>query len=188
MNEKDLLRKKLKSQLSNMPNHLYEQSSDTIAKLLYQQPEWNNSNTIGITISKQPEVHTRKIIIEAWNQKKTIVVPKCHPKSRKMEFREITDYSQLESVYYGLLEPIVDKTRLIHKEEIDLLIVPGLGYTRDGFRLGFGGGYYDRYLQNYSGHTISLAFQSQLVEELMVEGHDIAVKKIITDKEVIPIK
>lgn len=185
MFEKNPLRKKLKSQLSKMPNNLYEQSSGAIAQLLYQQTEWINSNTIGITISKQPEVNTRNIITEAWNQKKKIVVPKCYPKTRKMEFREITDFSQLESVYYGLLEPIEDKTRLIHKEDIDLLLVPGLGYTVEGFRLGFGGGYYDRYLQDYSGHTISLAFHSQLLEDLEVESHDIAVKKIITDKEVI---
>jgi 5-formyltetrahydrofolate cyclo-ligase len=76
----------------------------------------------------------------------------------------------------------------VDASRIDLMIVPGLAYTREGYRLGFGGGYYDRYLQNYHGKTISLAFNEQLVPNFLVEEHDIPVSEIITNLGVIKIK
>ena len=137
------------------------------------------------TISKTPEVDTFQIIRKAWEQGKRIAVPKCEPKSRALEFRELKRFSQLETVYFGLYEPIVSETKSVDHEEIDLVVVPGLAYSKNGYRLGFGGGYYDRFLANYQGNTLSLAFQKQLVAELPVENHDLAVEKIITEAEVI---
>jgi 5-formyltetrahydrofolate cyclo-ligase len=105
-----------------------------------------------------------------------------------LSFHKITQFSQLESVFYGLFEPIIDQTIEVRHEDIDLLIVPGLAYTRDGFRLGFGGGYYDRYLPQYKGKSISLAFHFQVIPHFPLEEHDIAVSKLITNEEVIKTK
>lgn len=69
--------------------------------------------------------------------------------------------------------------------DIDLLLVPGLAFMNNGYRLGFGGGYYDRFLKLYKKQTASLAFSSQIVSQLPVESHDIPVQKIITEERII---
>ena len=183
MDEKQLLRKHIMDILAKIEKPQYEHESYEIAQLLYQDPLWKEAKVVGVTISKYPEVDTYQIIRKAWEEGKQVVIPKCLPKKKEMVFRTLTQFNQLESVYYGLLEPIEEMTAEVRGNEIDLLIVPGLAYTKEGYRVGFGGGYYDRYLAEFNGHTVSLAFQSQLVSELPIEEHDIPVKQIITNKK-----
>ena len=99
-----------------------------------------------------------------------------------MDFRLITSFSSLEAVYIDLLEPIVLETEAVTPEDIDLQIVPGVVFSNDGYRIGFGGGYYDRYIKNYSGVAISIAFESQIGHAVPIENHDISVDKIFTEK------
>lgn len=188
MSEKKRIRKEMKESLALLTKPYYEHYSNKIANTIYKDEDWLSAKVIGITISKEPEVDTYQIILKAWEAGKEVVVPKCNPKAKTLSFRKITEFSQLESVFYGLLEPIVEQTMEVGPEDIDLLFVPGLAYTREGFRLGFGGGYYDRYLTNYKGKTLSLAFHFQIIQQLPVEMHDIPVSKIITNDEVIKIK
>jgi 5-formyltetrahydrofolate cyclo-ligase len=185
MSEKKKLRIELKEKLSKLSKLQYEELSQQIADNLFVDEDWKLAKIIGITISKFPEVDTYRIIRKAWDQGKLVAAPKCYPEAKRMSFRIISELSQLESVFYGLLEPMEAKTAAINKEEIDLLIVPGLGFTRDGYRLGFGGGYYDRYLTDFSGKTVSLAFHSQILPSFNTENYDIPVSKIITSDEVI---
>ncbi|WHX99319.1 5-formyltetrahydrofolate cyclo-ligase [Neobacillus sp. DY30] len=188
MSEKKRIRKEMKESLALLTKPFYEHYSYKIASTLYKDEDWLLANIIGITISKEPEVDTFQIIRKAWEAGKVVVVPKCDPKVKTLSFWRITEFSQLESVFYGLLEPKIEETTEVKPEDIDLLFVPGLAYTREGFRLGFGGGYYDRYLENYPGKTISLAFHIQVIPQFPVEKHDIPVSKIITNDEVIKIK
>ncbi len=183
MQEKKQLRNEIRERLKKIPKPLYEHYSYTIAQELYKDPLWQSASIIGITISIPPEVDTYQIIRTAWAEGKKIAVPKCFAKEKQMDFRELQRFDQLESVYFGLLEPIETETVLVEKENIDLLIVPGLAFTQEGYRTGVGGGYYDRYLQHYQGNTLSLAFQEQLVSSVPIEEHDIPVGKIITNKE-----
>lgn len=188
MSEKNLIRKEMKESLALLTKPYYEHYSYKIANTLYKDEDWLKADVIGITISKEPEVDTYQIIRKAWEAGKKVVVPKCNPKKKTLSFRKIREFSQLESVFYGLLEPIIEQTMEVKPEDIDLLFVPGLAYTREGFRLGFGGGYYDRYLTNYEGKTLSLAFHFQVIPQFPIEKHDIPVSKIITNDEVINIK
>ncbi|WML47514.1 5-formyltetrahydrofolate cyclo-ligase [Neobacillus sp. PS3-34] len=185
MNQKSNLRKEIKDTLRKIPKPLYEHYSWKIATQLFEESSWKNANVIGLTISNPPEVDTYQIIRKAWEQKKQIVIPKCHPKERTMTFRTLTRFSQLESVYSGLLEPIEEETAAVVPEQIDLLIVPGLAFNKNGFRLGVGGGYYDRYLVHFTGATVSLAFTSQILDHVPVESHDRPVSNIITDEGII---
>lgn len=188
MHDKQSLRKRIKDSLSELTIPLYEDYSYKIANQLFEDDDWKVAKVIGITISKRPEVDTYQIIRKAWALGKQVVVPKCYPKEKKLVFRTLKEFSQLESVFYGLLEPIEERTDKVEANEIDLLIVPGLAYTREGYRVGFGGGYYDRFLTNYYGKTLSLAFHNQIVEQFEMERHDLPVSKIITNHEVIHIK
>jgi 5-formyltetrahydrofolate cyclo-ligase len=181
MTNKSRTRREMKNRLSLITKPVYEDLSYKIAQNLYKEPDWKEAEIIGITVSIFPEADTYQIIRKAWESGKKVAVPKCIPSERRMDFREIQHFSQLESVYYGLFEPVECETKAVGKDEIDLLIVPGLAYTRDGYRLGFGGGYFDRYLKSYSGKTLSLAFEMQILDQLPVAGHDIPVAKIITN-------
>ncbi|MBT2677501.1 5-formyltetrahydrofolate cyclo-ligase [Bacillus sp. ISL-35] len=187
MDAKKILRKSIKEKLSELNLPEYEDQSYQIAQQLYRSDEWISATTIAITVSKAPEVDTFQIIRKGWEQGKRIVVPKCEPKSRGLDFRELKRFSQLETVFYGLLEPIVSETDSVGRGEIDLVVVPGLAFSHSGYRLGFGGGYYDRFLADFQGMTVSLAFKDQLVGEIPVESHDIPVQKIIHGEGVIHI-
>jgi 5-formyltetrahydrofolate cyclo-ligase len=185
MSEKKLARKQMIETLSKLTKPLYEDYSYKIAQQLYQDDDWKNADVIGITLSKFPEVDTYQIIRKAWEEGKKVVVPKCYPKDKSMIFYQLTEFSQLESVYFGLLEPKESRTEAVEASEINLVVVPGLAYTKSGYRIGFGGGYYDRYLKNYTGKTLILAFENQIVPQMDVEEHDIPIQKIITNNGII---
>jgi 5-formyltetrahydrofolate cyclo-ligase len=188
VDEKKKLRKLIKDELSALSVPLYEDWSYQIAQRLFTDEYWKNASTLAITISRSPEVDTYQIIRKAWEQGKRVVIPKCESKSRTMDFRELTRFTQLESVYFGLYEPIVSETSSVKSEEIDLVIVPGAAFDNRGYRLGFGGGYYDRFLANYHGNTLALAFEKQIINNVPIEKHDIPVKKIISNHEVIKVE
>ncbi|WP_026692894.1 5-formyltetrahydrofolate cyclo-ligase [Peribacillus kribbensis] len=183
--EKPELRKAMKTMLKEkLDGGMHKTLSKEIAGRLYEEEDWQKAECIGITLSNYPEADTYQIIEKAWECGKKVAVPKCLPVQRGMDFRMITDFDHLETVYYGLKEPIVSKTDGVLPGEMDLLFVPGLAFTKAGFRLGYGGGYYDRFLKNYTGTTAVLAFDEQILDELPVESHDQPVSLIITPSQV----
>jgi 5-formyltetrahydrofolate cyclo-ligase len=181
---KKKVRQRIKSRLMEMTQEEHEELSKKIAENLYSLDEWKKAQTIGITISIPPEVPTVRIIEQAWSEGKEIAVPKCDPGNKTMEFKKITSFNQLESVYSGLLEPI-EETDKATIEELDVLVVPGLAFSKEGYRLGFGGGYYDRFLSCYRGDTLALTYELQLIDDLPMEVHDIAVDKLITPTKIL---
>ncbi|WP_010678122.1 5-formyltetrahydrofolate cyclo-ligase [Bacillus timonensis] len=179
------MRKEMKETLRSIDKGTLEKWSLQITEQVLSLSEWKDANTIGITISGEYEVNTKYLIEKAWEVKKKVAVPKCDSKTKTMTFREITSFSQLEVVYYGLKEPIEAQTTEVLHNELDLLLVPGLSFVPNGYRLGHGGGYYDRYLSEYKGVTLSMAFPVQLIDEIPVESFDIPVQKIVTNTKVI---
>ena len=177
--QKKKVRKKVKTSLEQLTEENRVEFTKKISRQLFDLNEWKKARVIGITISIPPEVPTLHIIEQAWREGKEVAIPKCNPENKTMQFKKITSFDQLESVYSGLLEP-VDSAVKVKPEEIQLLIVPGLAFTKDGYRLGFGGGYYDRFLSGYKRSTVSLAFDCQLIDEVPTELHDIPVDKVVT--------
>jgi 5-formyltetrahydrofolate cyclo-ligase len=185
MNEKIELRKQIRNKLSTLSKEDYERKSEWIARNLFETEIWSKSTIIGITISLFPEVDTYGIIEKAWEDGKQVAVVKCVPDTKGLDFYLIHDFTQVEKGFYGLIEPDPQKTEKVLKEDLQLLIVPGLGFTKNGFRLGVGGGYYDRYLPDFKGRKISLAFEEQIVDYIPIEEHDYRVEVVVTEKEVI---
>ncbi|EEL49302.1 MULTISPECIES: 5-formyltetrahydrofolate cyclo-ligase [Bacillus cereus group] len=183
--EKVRLRKKIVGQMNSLPKEQHKTLSEQIVFSLYEQKEWKDAQTIGITLSMENEVNTYAIIEQAWREGKKVAVPKCNRETRTMTFRQITNFDQLETVYMNLREPIPALTVEVEANEMELLFVPGVAYTRRGERIGYGGGYYDRYLAEYEGKTLSLAFDFQMVNYIPTESFDQNVQKIITEKETI---
>ncbi|MGN5649729.1 5-formyltetrahydrofolate cyclo-ligase [Bacillus sp. Brlt_9] len=180
--EKVRLRKRIIEHMNSLSEERYTTLSEQIACSLYAQKEWIEAKTIGITLSMENEVNTYPIIEKAWEEGKKVVVPKCNKGTRTISFRQISNFDQLETVYMNLREPIPALTEEVNADEIDLQIVPGVAYTGRGERIGYGGGYYDRYLVHYKGKTLSLAYSFQMVEYIPVEPFDKNVEKIITEK------
>ena len=182
---KKMLRKQMIETLKEMSEATYRARSRKIQDRLTSLELVKNAKTIALTMSNFPEVETRDLIRYLWKNQKIIVVPKCDVKSKKMHFYAIDSFEQLEVVYAGIEEPIPSKTKLIGEEQIDVVIVPGVLFNIEGYRIGFGGGYYDRFLATYHGNTISLAFSEQVVETIPVESHDLPVQIIVTDEQII---
>ncbi|WP_408006771.1 5-formyltetrahydrofolate cyclo-ligase [Pseudalkalibacillus sp. A8] len=183
--EKNELRKSTQRKLSGLSKSVKEINEEKIREQLFQLDVWKKATTIGITVSRGNEINTYPIIQEAWEQRKTVVVPKCNSHDHSMDFRKLTSFDQLEIVFFGLKEPIVSKTEIVDPVEIDLLIVPGLLYDPNGYRIGFGGGYFDRYLKRYNGPTISLLHTVQLTERVPTESFDQPVDLLVMPDKIL---
>ncbi|RAZ68462.1 5-formyltetrahydrofolate cyclo-ligase [Planococcus maitriensis] len=186
--EKAVLRKSVIGQMNELTKPQHAQMSSAILEKLLEDPDFQQADTIGVTISRWPEVDTLPLIEACWNLGKKVAAPKCFAKDRTMDFRLFDSLDQLEVVYMDLQEPVEALTQAIGPEDIGLLIVPGVVFTKSGYRIGFGGGYYDRYLSGFNGNTRSLAFDLQLAGELPIESHDIPVDGIITETAAIDSK
>lgn len=150
---------------------------------LFASDSWRAARTVAITISSGIEVDTRPLVKRAWADGKTVVIPKTLP-HRQMAFYPYTDASQLERTKFGILEPVDGQP--VAKTAIDLILVPGLGYSRhEHARIGFGGGYYDRFLADYTGKKLTVAFQQMAFDqpEWPVDPFDVLLDELIVAKD-----
>lgn len=187
---KQQLRTKIVQQFKALNKHEKQIIEYKLHTQLFQQPFWLQSNIIGVTHSTMLEWDTKAIIQRAWDEGKRVALPKSNPTNKTLHFLEINNFTDLEPGYGNILEPRETSFKKQMNDCIELLIVPGLMFDSSGYRLGFGGGFYDRYLNepHHRSLNISLASQFQLVEKLPVEIYDRPVNYIITEKTCIKIK
>ncbi|MDN4833683.1 5-formyltetrahydrofolate cyclo-ligase [Ligilactobacillus salivarius] len=131
-------------------------------KELFKTTEWEKTDNVAITLSEDFELDTFPIISTAQQQNKKVLVPKTLP-NRMMEFVELTPDVKIVRTKFGVLEP--ESENYVNKENIDLIIVPGLAFAENGARLGFGGGFYDKYLSDYRGNKVALVDRSRYFQE-----------------------
>ncbi|WP_165980656.1 5-formyltetrahydrofolate cyclo-ligase [Macrococcus carouselicus] len=177
MNKKEI-RKKVLEVLKQKDKY---QEEVQLMQTLFDLPEWQNADSIGVTLSMPHEVSTEEIIKFALVQGKKVYVPNCHYQNKTMDFVRFTSPNDLYEDEKGILA--VRNPEEINNQ-MDLLLVPGLGFNTEGYRVGYGGGYYDRFLSSFEGATVSLILEEQLME-IPVADFDQPVHKIITDKRVI---
>ena len=181
---KDALRKQLLGKRNLMSTAELLEKSQQIKKKLFSLPEFRSAKAVMFYVSFNNEVSTHDMIKEALKNKK-VAVPKV--KEKHLILCEIRSFDELdEKDKFDILQP--SKSKEIKKEGVDLIIVPGVGFDRNGHRLGYGFGYYDRFLENVEIPTIGLAFDFQIVEKLPVYDHDVRMKKVITEKRVFEFK
>lgn len=183
--DKKILRKNIFIKLQQISKKKHLIKSAIIHNKLINHQEIKKAQVIALTIASFPEVNTKLLIETLWKLGKKVAVPKCHPATKKMDFYIFDDYNQLEVVYLNLKEPKPDYTTKIDKEEIDVLISPGIVFDTTGYRIGFGGGYYDRFLQDFTKTTISMAFEIQIVEKIPTDAYDLPIDTIITEERII---
>ena len=127
------------------------------------------------------EPDTARLIGELVRRGKTVGLPRMLP-GRRMEVRRYDPDRPLVKVSFGISEPGED-CPLIRREDIDLALVPAVCYDRRGCRLGFGGGYYDRWLEHFSGVTVGLCREAVLQDRVPDEAHDAIVDILLTERE-----
>ncbi|ATF25237.1 5-formyltetrahydrofolate cyclo-ligase [Brochothrix thermosphacta] len=177
MSFKKQLRQEVLAHLSALSQTERSEKQVSLYKQLFDSLEWQQAKTIAVTISKQPECETRPVIEQAWKEGKGVFIPRTVTNGRLMEFCSYTHKTDTRDVY-GLQEPLLEAIST-SKDSIDLILVPGVVYHQNGYRIGFGGGYYDRYLADYRGKTVSLVFEEQLSDKVVAERYDVAVQRLI---------
>jgi 5-formyltetrahydrofolate cyclo-ligase len=151
-----------------------------LASFLFASAVWEQANTIGLTMALPHEWDTTKIIQQAWLEKKKVCVP-LTLENRGMQFYYVESYNQLTDSAFQIKEPVPDRCTPAFKDDIDLLLVPGLLFDKSGYRIGYGGGYYDRYIADYRHKTIALASSNQLRQSLPIDPYDQRVELLLTD-------
>ena len=151
--------------------------------------EYADASTVMFYIDVRSEVRTRHALPDALESGKNIVVPWCNDDGQ-LELFHLESMDELETGMYGILEPSQELRRLPQKQvelkELDLIMVPGVGFDATGARMGHGKGYYDKLLENARQDTplVALAFECQMFEEIPVAAHDVYMDKIITERNV----
>jgi 5-formyltetrahydrofolate cyclo-ligase len=147
-------------------------------------PYYQKARTVALYAPIRGEVPTRDILVAALQDEKVVCYPLSHVHGRILSFRAITSESELEPGRLGVREPN-SAAELIPVDQIDLFVVPGLGSTRDGKRLGRGGGYYDATLRAASARSrrVGLAFGDQVVMDLPTNQDDVDMDLVVTEAE-----
>lgn len=188
---KPQIRKEIIAKRNELSKEQILDNSEKIFVRLYSSPLYKNADTIMNYVSIGNEVFTHDFIQRAISEGKKILVPKCEPNSRKIILSHVIDFERdLEKGFKGLIEPKKETLRPVSSDESDLILVPGLAFTKAGHRLGYGGGYYDRFLAGISKNIpkVALAFELQIVDTLPVESYDIPMDFILTEERLIQCK
>lgn len=161
--------------------------SDAIFNYLVGADFYIGADTVLLYWSTSSEVITHKMIDKALTDGKRVALPKCIDKQGNMLFYYIKSADDLRDGMYGIREPVTDDLADKFKTN-DICLVPGLSFDKDGYRLGYGKGYYDRFLQSFPGVSAGLCYEGCLSESLATDQYDKKVNYIITDKTIYKIK
>lgn len=145
------------------------------------------AGTVLCYVSTDIEVDTRELINSLLQMGKRVAVPRCEGEKSEMNFYYINSLSELSPGSFGVDEPDPQKSIMVGKTEGSVCIVPAFMFDKKGYRLGYGKGYYDRYLSRYKGSTIGICYEANLQDELFHGKYDRTVDLVVTDKEIITI-
>lgn len=180
--EKKELRRRVREELSALSRSELVRSDDALFARFLALPQVEEAKTIfafwGIP-GKEPD--TSRLIGELVRRGKTVGLPRMLP-GHRMEVRRFDPDRPLVKASFGISEPGED-CPLLDREDIDLVLVPAVCYDGCGYRLGFGGGYYDRWLEGFSGVKVGLCRGAVLREAVPIEAHDARVDLLLTEEE-----
>ena len=189
-NDKKILRKEILEKRNNINLVKKMEMDKKILEQFYESKYYKEAEKIFIYISYDSEINTKVIINRALKDKKKIYVPRTEFKTRHMDAVEITTLDNLVESKYGILEPKTEEPH-IDPNEVDLIVVPGVAFDRNGGRMGYGAGFYDRYFKKINKENIdkivklALAYELQILDKVPMNAQDVPVDYIITENEFI---
>lgn len=177
--DKTQLRSIIREQKRNMTPEQIDSASHELSEKLMQTECWNTADTVYLYISINQEVRTARLISSALKSGKKVAVPLVV--GDEIVFKYISSHDDLHSGYWNVPEP--DESCITADDKDALVIMPGLAFDSEGYRLGYGKGFYDRFLSREpEHHTIALCYGFQLVDSVPHELHDRVVNEIISVK------
>ncbi|MDG6908480.1 MAG: 5-formyltetrahydrofolate cyclo-ligase [Nitrososphaerota archaeon] len=163
--------------------------SEEIERKLESLNEFKQSKVIATYVSMIDEVQTERIIGTTLNSHKRVLVPIVDSRNKKLIFSEIYDISELAVGHFHIREPRPEFVRPVDLSEAEVIVVPIVAWDERGFRIGNGGGYFDKALAPLKGNlTVGLAFEAQKVNRVPEENFDIPLKMIITERRILRFK
>lgn len=177
------LREKYKLIRKNMLFDERAAADTAIMNRLQTLHSYKYCKTVLCYVSTPIEVDTRAIITSALRQGKQVAVPYCVPNTRKMEFYLINSLDELHSGTFSVDEPNPQTAQKLNDYSNSVCIVPGLCFDKSGYRLGYGKGYYDRFLNGYSGSTIGICYQNCIIDRMITGRFDKSCSVVVTDKQ-----
>lgn len=173
--DKERLRREMLRERSAMTAEEIESASGALATRLFTHPLYRAAKTLYVYLSARQEVRTDGVIAQARRDGKRVAAPKVEGK--ELQFYYLEEDTKLQTGAFGILEPVNAQAA---DEPTALVLLPGLAFDRAGYRLGYGGGYYDRFLARESDHpTVALCYGFQLLDRLPTEPHDIPAAAVI---------
>ena len=186
MSMKDELRKELIKKRKSLTKNFVSKNSKKIKKLLFNLDEFKQAKTILFYVSYDNEVSTHEMIKEVLSSDKQVAVPVVDKKEESLILSLLENWNVLKPGAYGILEPKKENIKPVSPDEVDIIVVPGIGFDIHGQRLGHGMAYYDKLLERSTNTIhIGLAFECQIVDIIPTEPHDIPVDIIVTENRVI---
>ncbi len=174
--DKRELRRQIRQQKRSMTDEQIESASCRLGQLFVQSPLYQNAKTIYGYLPYNQEVRTVPMLERAIAEGKKVAVPKVY--GEEMRFIYLEDLSQVELGYAGIPEPVADGP--VADDPTALVLMPGLAFTEKGDRMGYGGGFYDRFLAQEPDHpTLALCYSFQMVESIPTEEYDIPVDCVL---------
>jgi len=191
--EKKDIRARILDQRNLLSSYDIESNSDLIQYKLWQLIESHSYKSIMFYVAFGSEVRTQSIINKALSKQLNVIVPICtKTKSEQglvkdiLPSRLLDPQSELAEGTFGVLEPKLEFRRPFPPEEIDLVIVPGVAFDEKCYRIGYGAGYYDRFLPGCTkALSVALAYEIQIVTDIFPASWDVPVNCIITEKRMI---
>ncbi|EOD01747.1 5-formyltetrahydrofolate cyclo-ligase [Caldisalinibacter kiritimatiensis] len=186
--QKEKLRKEILNIRNNMKKSEVEGLSEKIISRLVNMDIFKESKNVMIYLSFKNEVDTYKLLSHCKRLKKNVIVPFTVKEKKEIIPTLLKDQEkELVKSYYGYMEPSKEYLRPVNKEDIDIVIVPGVVFDERCCRIGFGGGYYDRFFSDVKDKVIKvgIAYEFQIVERVPVEEFDVPLDYVITEKRII---
>ena len=174
--DKKELRRQIRELKRAMTPEQIEQASLRLGELFLKTQQYKNAKTIYGYLPYNQEVRTIPMLEQALKDGKKVAVPKCY--GDEMKFIYLEDLTQVELGYCNIPEPIADGP--VAEDETTLVLMPGMAFTKNGDRMGYGGGFYDKFLAKEPNHpTVALCYSFQMVESLPTAEYDIPVDCVL---------
>ena len=179
---KSQLREKYKQMRRELTPEEKADKDRKIADRVFRLWQYRQNSVLLTYVSTDIEVDTRGIIQRALQDGKRVAVPRCVPDTRAMEFFFIDSLNDLEPGMFGVLEPRPDPQKMLTDLSVGICLVPAFSYDWNGFRLGYGKGYYDRFLSRFQGDIIGICYSECIRPTLPHGRYDRAVDLLVTDR------
>ena len=176
---KSFFRKEAARRLSALTEEEIIAGNEAITGRVLKHPAYRNAKCIFTYVSCGRESDTRRILADALAAGKCVCVPRSLP-GGQMEICRIRDLSELTASRFGIPEP-PEGTATVSRDTVDLALIPCVAANRAGLRLGHGGGYYDRFLEGFSGTSLLLCREALIFGHIPSEAHDRLCTELITD-------